>query len=70
MSESTTAWYIIKIANHTCQIVTQEAILQGSGSASENVDSEAIDRWGPYESQSEAIAKRVGLIRAGKCQPI
>ncbi len=62
MSESTTAWYIIKIANDTCQIVTQEAI--------ENVAPEFIDRWGPFASQSEAIAKRVGLIRAGKCQPV
>jgi hypothetical protein len=62
MSESTTAWYIIKIANHTCQIVTQAEI--------ESVDTELLDRWGPYESQSEAIAKRVGLIRAGKCQPV
>ncbi|WP_407659176.1 DDE transposase family protein [Leptothoe kymatousa] len=25
--------------------------------------------WGPFASRSEAIAKRVGLIRAGKCLP-
>jgi hypothetical protein len=63
MPKSTTAWYIIKIANDTCQIVTDEAIAN-------NVDAEIIDRWGPFASQSEAIAKRVGLIRAGKCQPV
>jgi hypothetical protein len=25
--------------------------------------------WGPFSSREEAIAKRIGLIRAGKCQP-
>jgi hypothetical protein len=62
MPESTTAWYIVKIANNTCQIVNHEV--------TENTDAELIDRWGPFESQSEAIAKRVGLIRSGKCQPV
>jgi hypothetical protein len=62
MSEDTTVWYIIKIADDTCKIVTSEEI--------DNLDSTVLDRWGPYESQSEAIAKRVGLIRAGKCQPV
>ncbi|MBI4781483.1 MAG: hypothetical protein HY785_09155 [Oscillatoriophycideae cyanobacterium NC_groundwater_1537_Pr4_S-0.65um_50_18] len=28
------------------------------------------DRWGPFASQGEAIARRVGLIRSGKCQPL
>jgi hypothetical protein len=62
MSESTT-WYIVKIANSTCQIVTQEALAT-------TTEPEFIERWGPYPSQAEAIAKRVGLIRAGKCQPV
>jgi hypothetical protein len=62
MSESATVWYIIKIANNTCQIVTQEQIA--------NLDSAEIERWGPYDARSEAIAKRVGLIRVGKCQPV
>lgn len=62
MSESITAWYIVKIANHTCQIFTDEEI--------ENNAAEFIERWGPFESRSTAIAKRVGLVRSGKCQPI
>jgi hypothetical protein len=62
MSESTNVWYIIKIADRTCQIVTQAAI--------DAAETESIERWGPFSSQSEAIAKRVGLIRAGKCQPV
>jgi hypothetical protein len=60
--ELTTAWYIVKIANSTCQIVTQAAL--------NAADVEFTEQWGPFASQSEAIAKRVGLIRAGKCQPV
>jgi hypothetical protein len=61
MPESIVAWYIIKIANNTCQIVTAEEI---------ETSAEIVERWGPFESRSEATAKRVGLIRSGKCQPI
>jgi hypothetical protein len=60
--EPTTAWYIVKLANSTCQIVTQAAL--------NSAEVESTAQWGPFASQSEAIAKRVGLIRAGKCQPI
>ena len=28
-----------------------------------------LEQWGAYASEQEAIAKRIGLIRAGKCQP-
>jgi hypothetical protein len=70
MSESVTAWYIVKITNNTCQILTEEEIFQGRGFATNNNDAEFIERWGPFESRSEAIAKRVGLIRSGKCQPV
>lgn len=30
---------------------------------------DSVETWGAFASQSEAIAKRVGLIRAGKCTP-
>ncbi len=52
-------WLIVKIADGTCQIVTDEANLAA-----------ATAQWGPYETRDEAIAKRIGLIRAGKCQPL
>ena len=52
-------WYIIKVADSTCQITA------------EDFDSTTITtKWGPYATREEAIAKRVGLIRAGKCQPV
>jgi hypothetical protein len=54
--------YIIKLRKGTCEIVT-DSHLQGE----EQPDS--VEKWGPFESRDEAIARRVGLIRAGKCQP-
>lgn len=50
-------WYIVKQTNGTCEIVI----------SADSPPAETI--WGPFPSQSEAIAKRVGLIRAGLCQP-
>ncbi len=55
-------WYIVKIANQTCQIVTKEEL--------DLLGSEIVEQWGGFADRSEAIAKRVGLIRSGKCQPV
>lgn len=54
-----TDWFVVKGTAGHCQVLpapVAEAV-------------EAVQRWGPYASQGEAIARRVGLIRAGKCQP-
>lgn len=54
-----THWYVVKVENESCEIV-----------AVENEQApDAEQRWGPFASRSEAIARRVGLIRAQKCQP-
>ena len=50
-------WYIVKQTNGTCEIVI----------SADSLPAEVT--WGPFPSQPEAIAKRVGLIRAGFCQP-
>jgi hypothetical protein len=55
-------WYIVKVADRTCQIVTQ--------AERDALGSEIIEQWGGFADRSEAIAKRIGLIRAGKCQPL
>lgn len=55
-------WYIVKRSEGQCEIVPDEQ-------ASDKQSPDIIERWGPFESQQEAIARRVGLIRAGKCQP-
>ena len=55
-------WYIVKSDEGQCEIVPSD----------ETEDEQAPDvaeRWGPFNSQQEAIARRVGLIRAGKCKP-
>jgi hypothetical protein len=50
-------WYILKQVSGTCAIASQTT-------------PDAVETWGPFASQDEAIARRIGLIRAGKCQPI
>ncbi len=52
-------WYIIKQPDGSCGI-------QSVAGAAGDQDSQ----WGPFESQEDAIAKRVGLIRSGKCLPV
>ncbi|AUB42819.1 hypothetical protein COO91_08965 [Nostoc flagelliforme CCNUN1] len=55
-------WYIVKHSAGNCKIVPSNK--------AEDDNLEIIEQWGPFSSQEEAIARRVGLIRAGKCQPV
>ena len=55
-------FYIVKRPAGTCEIVPQEKV-------PEKEDPSIVEKWGPFDSSNEAIARRVGLIRAGKCQP-
>lgn len=62
MIEFQPAWYVLKTETGQCQIIPgsqMEAMEQAPNT----------QRWGPFTSQGEAIARRVGLIRSGKCQP-
>jgi hypothetical protein len=52
-------WFVCKQDTGTCLITSDR-----------HVSAEAIETWGPFASQGEAIVRRVGLIRAGKCQPL
>jgi hypothetical protein len=54
-------WFICKRDNNICEIVKTD---------SKDEISDAVEIWGAFASQGEAIAKRVGLIRSGKCQPL
>ena len=58
----TQTWYIFKRNEGQCEIVPSEQ-------AEDKQAPDVVERWGPFNSQQEAIARRVGLIRAGKCQP-
>ena len=53
-------WYIVKLPAGHCEIVSREK--------SQENELAVQERWGPF-THDEAIARRVGLIRAGKCQP-
>lgn len=53
------SWYIVKLPPGNCEIVAKESLT-----------TEAAAQWGPFSSKEEAIARRIGLIRAGKCQPV
>ncbi|MBN3943877.1 MAG: DDE transposase family protein [Nostoc sp.] len=61
MNDSQT-WYIVKGSAGNCEIIPSDQV------SDDNL--EIIEQWGPFSSQEEAIARRVGLIRAGKCQPV
>ena len=61
MNETQT-WYIVKGNEGQCEITPSE---QAEDKQTPNL----VERWGPFNSQQEAIARRVGLIRAGKCKP-
>ncbi|MEW5856639.1 MAG: DDE transposase family protein [Cyanobacteriota bacterium] len=61
MTDSQT-WYIVKRQEGKCEILPSEQVAGEDKSA-------FVESWGPFDSQQEAIARRVGLIRAGKCQP-
>lgn len=59
---STQSWHIVKRPNGSCEILSSDRI-------EDKEDPTTVERWGPFDSQQDAIARRVGLIRAGKCQP-
>jgi hypothetical protein len=59
VKQNTNDWYIIKQENGTCQI--QPADLVSS--------TQPLSSWGPFSDRETAITKKIGLIRAGFCQP-
>lgn len=65
------AWYIVKQPTGHCEIVQMDSPQVDSSQVDSPQESPTSDKqtWGPFDSQGEAIARRVGLIRAGKCQP-
>ncbi|MBE9128852.1 MULTISPECIES: DDE transposase family protein [unclassified Coleofasciculus] len=61
--DNSQTWYIVKQSDGHCDILPSDRL--------EGEDASAfVEHWGSFESKQEAIARRVGLIRAGKCKPI
>jgi hypothetical protein len=61
MDKDVKQWYVQKQTSGQCEIVVVDI-------TQTEVDP-AVESWGPFATQGEAIARRVGLIRGGKCQP-
>ncbi|MBE9069407.1 hypothetical protein IQ260_22435 [Leptolyngbya cf. ectocarpi LEGE 11479] len=59
-TQPTDSWHIVKQVDGHCKIVSQTELAQGR---------DQTKTWGPFTNRADAIAKRVGLIRAGKCLP-
>ncbi|MCS6813697.1 MAG: hypothetical protein NZ772_09040 [Cyanobacteria bacterium] len=64
---TTDVWYIVKQESGHCEIRAGSTMHQPQPSTTTEPQSQ--DVWGPFSSRQEAIARRVGLIRAGKCLP-
>lgn len=60
MSTEQEFWYVIKQEDGTCEVMQFPR---------QQTKTPEQEQWGSYNSEQEAIAKKIGLIRAGKCQP-
>jgi hypothetical protein len=58
MSNTAEEWYVVRPENpdEPCILTTEKPHPNQTA-------------WGPFPSQGDAIAARVGLIRSGKCTP-
>ena len=56
-------WYVIKQKDDTCEVVELKH--------PENTPKQSYEsQWGGFKSEQQAISKKIGLIRAGKCKPV
>jgi hypothetical protein len=62
MTTQAEGWLIVQGEEGHCEILPVDQISPQ--------ERDQAKTWGPYESQAEAIARRVGLIRAGQCKPV
>lgn len=62
MTTQANQWMIFQTKEGHCEILPVDQLTPQQ--------QEQATTWGPYESQGEAMAKRVGLIRAGQCKPV
>ena len=62
MSSNGSSWYVIKQEDETCKVVELKQ-------AAKTPKQSEKSQWGGFKSEQEANAKKIGLIRAGKCKP-
>jgi hypothetical protein len=61
MANAVTGWLIVQADGGHCDILPADQLTPQP--------LEQVKTWGPFETKADAIARRVGLIRAGHCQP-
>ena len=70
MTTAEDSWYIVKKSGEKhCEIITEQAFQLIDAATESAPNQQPLEKWGPFKAQNQAIAKRVGLIRSGKCQP-
>lgn len=69
MSDASERWYVVAQESGECLIVTTVEPATGNVEQGASTEQSSCPYWGPFDSKDEAIAKRVGLIRAGQCKP-
>ena len=69
MSSNDNSWYVVKQEDGTCKVIEIE-IEQSAKTPEQSSKSHLKSQWGGFASKQEAIAKKIGLIRAGKCKPV
>ncbi len=62
------AWYVVKLESGQCQILSSSEVAAMTDGFDED-DMPTMECWGPYATEDDAIAHRVGLIRSGRCKP-
>ena len=71
MEATEESWYIVKRPSNHCEIVSAQDLASGDKQADAPAEGNPnLEQWGPFKAKNQAIAKRIGLIRAGKCQPL
>ena len=80
MEATEESWYIVKRPSNHCEIVLEQDLVPDDDQANmplymdpkltANSEQGSLEKWGPFKAKNQAIAKRIGLIRAGKCQPL
>ncbi len=63
MPERNEGWYVVQSDAESCEVLSAESV-------SREQLQDRRPMWGPYATQAEAIARRVGLIRSGKYNPV
>jgi hypothetical protein len=66
MSDETATWYVVQQETGECTIVSGAQLESPPVHPTPSTETQ----WGPFTSRDEAMARRVGLIRSGKCKPV